>query len=178
MDLAEYPLLNRPALMLTVLETARHGAATLGDCRRRLDAALAAARERRPPVEETAILAELDLVRRHLAAALLLEPVDAARFRLTERGAAALAAHRAGIDESVLMEFPEYRAFIARLAADPPEEDPRGRAYDEGWAAFQDGAPLQDNPFAPDAVDHLAWENGWLEARDEADEHARPAGRR
>lgn len=177
MDFYEYPLLNRPSLMLTVLETARRGGAvTLGDCRRLLEAELEEAHETPPPVDEGALLAELDLVRRHLLEARLLAPAAGGRFALTRRGLATLAEHLTGVDESVLMGFPEYREFIAREAAAPPPEDARGDAYDAGFAAFAEGAALADNPYAPDTIDHLAWENGWLEARDEEQEHARPGG--
>src|SRR5918999_3284144 len=102
MELSEYPLLNRPALMLTVPHAAERGPATLEDCRRHLAAALAAAQERPPPVDAAALLAELDLVRRHLLVAGLLAPAEDGAFTLTPRGAATLAAHRDGVDESVL----------------------------------------------------------------------------
>ena len=45
--------------------------------------------------------------------------------------------------------------------------DPRARGYDEGFNAYWSGKDPTDNPYRPDTVDHLAWENGWSEALDE-----------
>jgi hypothetical protein len=69
------------------------------------------------------------------------------------------------------MQFTEFRAFIRRSVQRPPPEDTHGNAYDEGYAAHDSGARLDDNPYLPDTIDHLAWENGWFEAHDEAAEH-------
>jgi hypothetical protein len=49
-------------------------------------------------------------------------------------------------------------------------DDPRPAAYDAGLQAFGEGRALDANPFASDTPDHLAWENGWSEARDGAKE--------
>jgi hypothetical protein len=65
-----------------------------------------------------------------------------------------------------------FRAFIERSAQRPPE-GPRSDQYDEGYAAHQAGPSPVDNPYPPDTIDRLAWENGWFEARDEEAEHER-----
>jgi restriction system protein len=171
MDLSEYPLLNRPALMLLVLKTAAERPATPRDCRDRLDTELARIHEK-PEVPEAVIGAELDEVAKHLVAARLLQRGDGA-FALTQRGRQVLAAHPLGIDETVLAEFPEYRAFIGGFARRRTVDDPRIRRYEEGFAAQQDGRSLSENPYSRDSVDHLAWENGWSEARDAEAERER-----
>src|SRR6266702_8667173 len=75
--------------------------------------------------------------------AALLTSTEGDRFIATRRGRERLAEHPAGIDESVLMQFPEFRAFIQRSARRPPPEDPRSDQYDEGYAAHQAGSKDQ-----------------------------------
>ncbi len=169
MDLSEYPLLNRPALMLLALKAAKEAPATLDDCIARLRVDLGRAREN-PPVSIAEIAAALDAVRNELVAAALLIPAGEGRLALTGRGRDVLREHPMGIDETVLMRFPEYRAFIREFACRRTPDDPRPVRYDQGYAAYQAGLGLADNPFAPDTIDHLAWENGWSEARDAATE--------
>jgi hypothetical protein len=165
MDLSEYPLLNRPALMLLVLKAASEHAVTLRGCRDRLGEELARIHER-PDVPDDVIAAELDEVGKHLEAARLLARDGDAAFRLTARGRQVLEDHPLGVDETVLAAFPEYRTFIAAFARRKTVDDPRPSRYDEGHAAQQEGLSLSENPYPPDSVDHLAWENGWSEARD------------
>lgn len=168
MDLSEYPLLNRPALMLLVLRSAADRPATLRDVRSRLDAELARIHEN-PDVPEDAVAAELDEVAKHLLAARLLRR-DGEGFTLTDRGREVLVAYPLGIDETVLAGFPEYRAFIGAFARRRTVNDPRVPRYDEGFAAQQEGRSLSENPYPRDSADHLAWANGWSEAGDaEAD---------
>jgi restriction system protein len=171
MDLSEYTLLNRPALMLTVLKSASRDAVTLEDCLRQLRQDLACVKERAPPVDVKDLLAYLDGLKCCLMEAALLTPAEGRRFIATKRGRELLAEHPAGIDESVLMRFPEFRAFIERSARHPPPEDPRSDQYDEGYAAHEAGLSPVDNPYPSDTINHLAWENGWFEARDEEAEH-------
>ena len=173
MELSEYPLLNRPSLMLAVLKSASRGEATLEDCLHHLRADLARANEPMPPVDPEDLLAHLGDLKGRLMEAALLTPTEGDRFIATRHGRELLAEHPAGIDESVLMQFPEFRAFIQRSAQRPPPEDPRSDQYDEGYAAHEAGSSLVDNPYPPDTIDHLAWENGWFEARDEEAEHER-----
>ena len=168
MDLSEYPLLNRPALMLLVLKSAADQPATMRDVRARLDTELARIHER-PDVPEAAVGAELEEVAKHLLAARLLER-DGEGFALTRRGREVLAAHPLGVDETILAGFPEYRAFIRGFARRRTVDDPRVPRYDEGFSAQQEGRSLSENPYPRDSADHLAWANGWSEARDaEAD---------
>ncbi len=165
MNLDEYPLLNRPALMLTVLKAAAARDACLDDCLARLRVDLARIHEA-PAADEQELRAALAAVVRSLAAARLLAPTARERFGLTGRGRAVLEAHPEGIDESVLVEFPEFRDFVAREARHRPPEDACTGCYDEGFAAHEAGTSFVDNPYASDSVDHQAWENGWFAARD------------
>jgi restriction system protein len=171
-DLSEFPLLNRPALMLLTLKTAGEAPATLQDCMARLKVELARAHED-PPVKPAEIATEMAAIRDELIAAVLLMPAGDGRFTLTARGRDVLSEHPMGVDETVLMRFPEYRTFIRNFARQRTLDDPRPLRYNEGYGAFQSGQGLADNPFAPDTVDHLAWENGWSEARDAAEERRR-----
>ncbi|MEK0084548.1 hypothetical protein [Benzoatithermus flavus] len=167
MDDAEPILLHEPDFMLAVLRAAREGPARLDDAVARLRAHLAAA-------GEPLALAPEELTRRFEEAARLLEgacaivPADDGRYRLTPRGVRLLAEHPDGIDQSVLRTFPEFRAFMATTSRPGPEDDPRLPAFHAGMQAFAERRALSDNPFASDTPDHLAWECGWSEARDEA----------
>jgi ribosome modulation factor len=172
MDLSEYPLLNRPALMLLVLRTAAAQPATMRDCRIRLAEELNRIHEK-PDVSESAIAAELDEVSKHLEAAGLLARSHGESFSLTARGRQVLRDHPLGVDETVLASFGEYRKFIAAFARHKTIDDPRPARYDEGYAAQQEGRSLSENPYPADSVDHLAWENGWSEARDTDTERRR-----
>lgn len=165
MDLSDYPLLNRPALMLLVLRAASKQAVTLRACRDRLGEELARIHER-PDVPEAMIAAELDEVGKHLEAARLLARDGHGALNLTPRGRQVLNEHPLGVDETVLASFAEYRTFITAFALRKTVDDPRPTRYDEGHAAQQEGRSLSENPYPPDSVDHLAWENGWSEARD------------
>ena len=165
MDLSEFPLLNRPALMLLMLKTAADGPATLADSRLRLGMELSRIHER-PDVPEAVIAAELEEVRKHLLAAGLLEPGDGDAVHLTRRGRKVLAEHPLGVDETVLAGFPEYRAFLRNFARRRTVDDPRLSRYEEGYAARLAGLALSENPYPPDSIDHLAWENGWSEGEE------------
>jgi hypothetical protein len=163
LDLSEFTLLNRPALMLLVLKAAAEAPTTPADCRVRLERELARARER-PDVPDEAIAAELRAVIDLLTTAVLLSRTPDGRLALTRRGGEVLRAHPMGVDETVLMGFPEYKAFVRNFARRKSVDDPRAGRYDEGHAARQAGRPLTENPYPPDTADHLAWENGWSEA--------------
>jgi hypothetical protein len=165
MDLSEFPLLNRPALMLLVLKVAADGPATLRDCRARLAVDLGRIHER-PEVPEALIVAELEEVHGHLVAAGLLAPAEGDVFGVTDRGRKVLAAHPLGVDETVLATFPEDRVFLRHFARRKTFDDPCLRRYDEGFAARREGQSLSENPHPPDTIDHLAWENGWSEAEE------------
>lgn len=163
MDIEDLKLLHFPDLALALLKAAQAQAAELGAAARLL------ALDRRRAGEGEAIDAaelrdRLDRARRHLVAAQLIEMLDETRFRITPRGRAVLHQHPDGIDDSVLMDFPEFRAWVERITRHPPPEDSRTREFLRGWSALAEGRDLGDNPFSPDTAQHGAWEDGWLEA--------------
>jgi hypothetical protein len=177
MEFEEYPLLSYPDLMLVVLKTAARGQAGVRDCLAALRQLLDAAHEH-PPVREAEVLRRLEATRTYLLKALLLVPAGADEFAITARGRQALAEHPMGVDDTVLMQFPEFRAFIGRLGEQPEHDDPRSREFDEGYAAYQDRRMPADNPYEFDRIEHLAWENGWFTARDDAEDAGATDGRR
>ncbi len=161
----EQTLLHDPDLMLALLRSA-------GPERDAVETALARLRRLRQESGETGevdweeVALRLRRCARQLVAAGALEPVTGSRFRLTARGRALLAEAEGGIDETVLMRFPEYRAYVARPAGSVAA-DPRHEAFVAGLEAFRAGLPPTANPHPFDSIDHLAWENGWFTARDE-----------
>lgn len=163
MDLEEHKLLHFADLALALLRAAQDQAAELDAAARRLAGHRRRAGEGEP-VDPAELRSRLDRARRHLVAARLLDMLDATRFRITPRGRAVLHDHPDGIDDSVLMDFPEFRAWVERLTTRPPPEDSRTREFQRGWAAMAEGCDLGDNPFAPETAQHAAWEDGWLEA--------------
>lgn len=174
-EFEDHPLLHDADLMHTLLKVAREAPAGLDDAAAWLRADLRLARED-PPVTAEQIMARLLRARRYLCRARLLETLDDGRVRATERGRQVLRDHPDGVDGSVLMAFPEFREFIREAAGRPPEEA-RATVYDDGYAAYGRGAGPADNPYPFDTAAHLAWENGWFEARDE-DDTGWPHGRR
>ena len=161
MDFEERPLLHFPDLVLTLLRAAAERAATVADASRLLAAQLVRARE--PPAPAPGELAaHLDRARSHLVAARLLDMVDGRRFRITPRGRVSLRRHPEGIDDGVLAEFPEFRAWLVRARA--AVADPRRREFQRGWAVRLTGGGMTDNPYSADTAQHGAWEDGWLEA--------------
>lgn len=177
MDPREYPLLHYADLMVALLRVAEErGEAAVGDAAVRLREDLARAGER-PPVDEGELLARLGRARHNLFKAGALLPTHDQRFRITVRGRRVLAEHPEGIDDTVLMQFPEFRQYIRRLVGRPAADKPLSLAYDQGWAAYHGGVSHSDNPYRFDTGQHLAWENGWFEARDEEREHGRFAYR-
>jgi restriction system protein len=180
MELTEYPLLHEVDLMLTLLKVATEGSATIEDAAGQLKRNLQSVGEA-PPVSDAEFQTYLSRARDRLCQAVLLAPLDDGRFAITPRGRQALSDHPDGIDDSVLMNFPEFRAFIEAGAGRPVKrigsndndnsgggDDPRIVEFDQGYVAFREGISLQANPYEHDRVMHLAWENGWCEARDDA----------
>jgi hypothetical protein len=175
MDLTDYPLLHEADMMLTLLRVAAKGPATVDDALARLKTNLDSIGETFP-VADAEILPHLARMREHLAKALLLAEAEGGRFTLTPRGEAALRDHPNGIDDSVLMDYPEFRDFIETRAGHPmktvgdkdaPGDDPRIVEFDQGFAAFRDGLDINDNPHSRDTPMHIAWESGWSEAKDD-----------
>jgi len=67
----------------------------------------------------------------------------------------------------VLVQFPEFRRYIKKPRETNDTEVPRPREYNLGYESYRAGKSLDDNPYRFDNADHLAWENGWFEARDD-----------
>jgi restriction system protein len=180
MELTEYPLLHEVDLMLTLLKVAAEEPASVEDAAERLKRNLESV-GLSSPVPDAEFQTYLTRARNRLFQAVLLKPLDDGRFAITPRGRQALIDHPGGIDDSVLMNFPEFRAFIEAGAGRPVKrigsndndnsgggDDPRIVEFDQGYVAFREGISLQANPYEHDRVMHLAWENGWCEARDDA----------
>jgi restriction system protein len=164
----EPTLLHEPDLMLALLRAAGEGPAGPDEAAARLLATLAAAGEP-APADPAGLRGRLERAADLLAAAGALGPAGGGRFRLTPCGARLLAGHPDGVDVSVLERLPGFRAPVAgRARRRGPVADPRLAAYEAGARAFAAGLPLDANPHEDDGADHLGWENGWCEARDEA----------
>lgn len=170
MEFLEYPLLHYADLMLTLLKVGEDGDADLGTAMDRLRTDLRRAKES-PPVGRNEMAARLSTARLHLLKAGLIEDRPEGRFRTTERGGRALSEHADGIDDTVLMAYPEFRAYLRRRVQHAEPEDAASNAFNEGHAAFLEGRPHFANPHRQDTAAHLAWEGGWFTARDEMREH-------
>ena len=92
-----------------------------------------------------------------------------ARKRLERhaRGLKALDDHPEGFSRPDMMAWPEYARKVAARLPHAAGDDPRPRAYDQGFAARLSGKSLEENPFRPDTSDHLAWEGGWSDSADQ-----------
>ncbi len=167
MDDDEPILLHEPDLMLALLRSASEGPAGIETALARLVQTRAVAGEPPPAVPD-------ELRQRLRDAAELLVGAEALtlagddRFQLTGRGARLLADYPDGVDQSVLHAFPEFRAYVAARLRQAPPDDPRLQVYDAGMQAHGLGLGNDANPHALDSADHLAWECGWSEARDRA----------
>jgi hypothetical protein len=159
-------LLHEPDLMLAILRAAQAGPADLEAAMARLAATRAMAGEGAPK-DPAALRRRLEEAAAMLEGAEAIAPIVGDRFRLTERGAALLEENVAGVDQSVLRQFPEFRGFMAGRSAHETDDDPRLPAFAAGLEAFGTGCAFNDNPYAADTPDHLAWEAGWSEARDD-----------
>lgn len=167
MDDEEPVLLHEQDLMLALLRATAAGPATIEDAVALLEGVRRQARA--APADDPALLrSRMADAAQALQAARCLERVGGERLRLTGRGRDLLAAEPGGIDETVLMRFPDYAAYVAGRAAPHHEADPRQDAFDQGAAAYVAGQSYAENPHALDSVDHLAWQNGWSVACDEA----------
>jgi hypothetical protein len=174
MRFREYPLLNTPSMVVTILRAAE-GRTTLAACADRLAAQLDRLDEH-PPFGPDEVASRLGMIVRYLTEAGLLAPgADDGSFTLTERGRAALAEHPEGFDTADLMAYPEFARHLRTLERRRgPRDDPRAGGYDAGFDAYWTGQGPVDNPYASDSADHLAWENGWSEALDEDFRRAGP----
>ena len=122
MELTEYPLLHEVDLMLTLLKVATEGPASIDDAAERLKRNLELV-GLSSPVSGSEFQIYLTRARDRLLQAVLLAPLDDGRFTITPRGMQALSDHPGGIDDSVLMNFPEFRAFIEAEAGRPVKTD-------------------------------------------------------
>ncbi|MBC7954210.1 MAG: hypothetical protein H7Z12_20640 [Rhodospirillaceae bacterium] len=159
----DYPLLHFADLVLALLRAGQDCAGTMAEAADLLAQDRARAHER-AAVDPAELAAHLDRALRHLVAAQLVEMLDQHSFRITPRGRAMLHQHPDGIDDSVLMAFPEFRDWMKRVSSHPPPEDARAREFQRGWAANEEGAGLGDNPYSTDTAQHASWKDGWLEA--------------
>jgi|AGTN01.1.fsa_nt_gi hypothetical protein len=163
MDLEEYPLLHYPDLVLALLRAGCGGSGTLAGAARQLIRLRARAREAER-VDTAELARRLERARLHLVAARLLETDDGEAFHTTGRGREMLDANPQGIDDGVLMEFPEFRAWMEAALTRPPPENPLAPEFQDGWAAGLQGGRLDDNPYPAETAQHAAWEDGRLEA--------------
>jgi hypothetical protein len=166
MEFHEYPLLSYSDLMLTILTVASGDGASIADCLDHLRRTLDKAHEH-PPVSAEEMRRRLETAKHFLLAARLLRPLAGERFHISERGRRVLADNPMGVDDTVLMQFPEFRALIGRSGEPAAHDDPRPQEYEEGYEAYQAGKMPADNPYEFDRIEHLAWENGWFGARDD-----------
>jgi restriction endonuclease Mrr len=174
MEFLEHPLLNWPSLTLSLLKpAAEREQASLADALSHLEEVLTLAHES-PGVDRIEIADRLETMKGHLIAAGLLRQVENGFFAITDRGRRVLSEHPLGVDDTVLAAFPEFRDYMHRRHPPHQPEDAQAGAHEEGYRAFQEGEKASDNPYAFDSCGHLAWENGWHEARDDALEHPYP----
>ena len=162
----DFPLVSAPGLMALILKQAETGDVTLNSCAHRVDALFADARKV-PALPPEEIRERLDGHIRDLVIARLLEPGREGVWLLTERGRMAIHRHPDGVGPSVLNEFPEYAAHIEAAARRATGMDPHSTSYDQGYQARRQGQHFTVNPYKFDIVDHLSWENGWMQALDE-----------
>lgn len=163
MDLEEYPLLHFPDLVLALLRTGRDGGGSLAGAARHLIRLRARAHEA-ARVDALELTRRLERARLHLLAAKLIDMEDEETFRTTERGHGVLGTHPEGVDDSVLMAFPEFRTWMETARIRPPPENPLAPEFQDGWAAGLQGGRLDENPYPPETAQHAAWEDGRLEA--------------
>jgi ribosome modulation factor len=171
-EIFDRPLLSFQQLALTVLKTSAQAEATLEDFWQGLERNLRAAHEA-PEVEAKDVQAALSGVVAALAAAGLVREGESRRYRLTALGRSVLKEHPLGVDDTVLMQFDRFRRHLRAAERHQLPLDPGMLQYDEGFAAFAEGKSAADNPYSRDSAKHLAWENGWSEARDEHLDHHR-----
>lgn len=163
----ELPLLCYPALMVVVLKEGLNGPADNGACVRHVRDNLRQAHVSARLLNEQDLVERLHRARFHLHKAGLIEPCVGETFRTTQRGEETLRAHPKGVDDSVLMEFPEFRDFVHATSGDRADSPEGAGEYDQGYEAYLSGRPHTANPYDFDTRAHLSWENGWFEAADE-----------
>jgi restriction system protein len=184
-ELDDSPLLHEPDLMLAVLRVAAVKTGTLDDCIDHLQR-LRQSAQINEPLPEAKVRAMLETAAAKLHRARLIEASAPGQFRITTRGREVLDDNPDGVDDSVLMQLPEFRPINGHSAiasAGPRAPAAAQRAHDteyqSGFEAFLAGGSLADNPHPPDVRAYLDWENGWSQARDERlRQHVRPESER
>jgi hypothetical protein len=170
MEFAEYPLLNTPHLTVVVLKAARSADATVDGAVTLLRTMLRRLKVE-APFDDATLRSRLRQVAAYLSEAGLLEIRPDDGIVITGRGRRVIAEHPAGFDTADLVSDAEIQRRIREHRRRASSSDPRTQQYADGYNAFREGAQITDNPFAPDANDHLAWEDGWCEARDDTATH-------
>ncbi|WP_264213710.1 ribosome modulation factor [Leisingera thetidis] len=162
----DFPLLSTASLVALILHRAGTGPVTLDSCEEALAALFRQAGET-PGLPPEALRGRLAGHLSDLEIARILEPAGPGSWQLTSRGRTALQRHPDGLDQTDLARYPEFAAHLRATAHQPCGMDPRPASYDEGYLARRSGQRFTANPYAFDSIDHLSWENGWMEALDE-----------
>lgn len=173
----EYPP-SDALIMLTVLRCAASGDTDMPSVLDRVLSDLKRSEPDAPALQDEEALNELrrrlQWTREHLTAAGVIETTEGDRMHLTDRGASVLEQCPDGVDDSVLMQFPEFRTYVAglqrqriiaarrALGGDPATET------QEGFVAFLEGRRAGDNPYEADTHMHEAWDEGYWEGASEA----------
>jgi ribosome modulation factor len=159
--------------MLAVLRVAAVKSGTLDDCIDHLRL-LRRAAQIYDPLPEAEVRARLQTALAKLHRAGLIETPAPGRFRITARGRQILADNPDGVDDTVLMQLPEFRAAnghshagVSSRSRPTAAERASSADYQRGYEANLAGAALADNPHPPDVRANLDWENGWSQARDD-----------
>ncbi|TNF20393.1 MAG: hypothetical protein EP318_11045 [Rhodobacteraceae bacterium] len=161
----DHPLLSTASLTALILHAAGKAPVTLATCSAGLDDLFRRA-NMQPGLPEDERRVKLARQINHLKIARILEPDAEGRLALTARGREVLDRHPDGLDQTILVTFPEFAAYLHASAHHPAGMDPRVQSYDEGYSAQQDGLPFTANPYSENSVDHQSWENGWMQAQD------------
>jgi restriction endonuclease Mrr len=109
MDPDDSTLLHEPDLMLAVLRVGVAKSGTLDDCIDQLRL-LRQAAQIHNPLPEAEVRERLQTALAKLHRAKLIEAPAPGRFRITPRGRRVLADNPDGIDDTVLMQLPEFRS--------------------------------------------------------------------
>ncbi|MBL9059082.1 MAG: hypothetical protein JNK88_03535 [Mangrovicoccus sp.] len=160
------PLLSTPSLTALILRRVEAGPVSLDGLMASLDALFDTAQET-PTLPAAERRARLLRALRDLEIARLVRAKADGGWQITDRGSDALYRQPGGIDGSDLMAYPEYAAHV-RAGTGGGKVDARGSSYDAGYDACRAGLGFTANPHTPNTADHLAWENGWMQALDDA----------
>jgi ribosome modulation factor len=159
--------------MLAVLRVAAAKSGTLDDCIDHLRL-LRKSAQIDEPLPEGPVRAGLRTALAKLHRAKLIEAPAPARFRITARGRQVLADNPDGVDDTVLMQLPDFRPVNGHSSPGASSHGASNRSeraptvdYHRGYEACLAGANLADNPHPPDVRGYLDWENGWSQARDD-----------